>query len=48
MVEISKSLDYDLVGRVIELRESLPHPAAPLPMHPARQISTATPLRILA
>src|SRR5438445_527987 len=48
MVEISKSLDYDLVGRVIELRESLPHSAAPLPMHPARQISTATPLRILA
>src|SRR6266568_2096826 len=45
MVEISKSLDYDLVGRVIELRESLPHSAAPLPMHPARQISTATPLR---
>jgi len=48
MVEITKSLDYDLVGRVIELRESLSHAAAPLPMHPARQISTATPLRILA
>jgi ribosomal protein S12 methylthiotransferase len=47
-VEIARSLDYDLVGRVMELRESLPHAAAPLPMHPARQISTATPLRILA
>jgi ribosomal protein S12 methylthiotransferase len=47
-VEIARSLDYDLVGRVMELRESLPHSAAPLPMHAARQISTATPLRILA
>ena len=47
-VEITKSLDYDLVGRVIAVQNSLPHSTAPLPSHPARQISTATPLRILA
>jgi ribosomal protein S12 methylthiotransferase len=47
-VEITRSLDYDLIGRVIELQESLPVCAAPLPTHAARQISTATPLRILA
>ena len=47
-VEITKSLDYDLVGRVIKVQESLIYPAASLPSHPARQISTATPLRILA
>jgi ribosomal protein S12 methylthiotransferase len=47
-VEITKSLDYDLVGRVIAVQESLPHPVASMPSHPARQISTATPLRILA
>jgi len=48
MVEITKSLDYDLVGRVFVIEERLPDAVAPLPAHPARQISTATPLRILA
>ena len=47
-VEIEKSLDYDLVGRVVAIEQRGLHPAVPLPMHPARQISTATPLRILA
>jgi ribosomal protein S12 methylthiotransferase len=47
-VEITKALDYDLVGRVVETEERLPRSAEPLPMHAARQISTATPLRILA
>src|SRR5690348_11218011 len=47
-VEIAKALDYDLVGRVVELEQRLPPSAEPLPMHTARQISTATPLRILA
>ncbi len=48
MVEITRSLDYDLVGRVVAIKESLPDPVAPLPVHPARQISTGTPLRVLA
>lgn len=47
-VEITKALDYDLVGRVVELEQRLPPFAEPLPMHAPRQISTATPLRILA
>ncbi|PYU23814.1 MAG: 30S ribosomal protein S12 methylthiotransferase RimO [Acidobacteria bacterium] len=47
-VEITRSIDYDLVGRVVALQETLTRPVAPLPMHPARQISTATALRILA
>lgn len=47
-IEITKALDYDLVGRVVAIEEVLPRPAEPLPMHAARQISTATPLRILA
>src|SRR5580704_10197738 len=47
-VEITKSLDYDLVGRVVAIEERLPDPVAPLPMHPARQIPTGTPLRVLA
>lgn len=47
-IEITKALDYDLVGRVVAIEEVLPRPAEPLPMHVARQISTATPLRILA
>jgi len=47
-VEITRSLDYDLVGRIVAIEEGPPRPAVPLPLHPARQISTATPLRILA
>jgi ribosomal protein S12 methylthiotransferase len=47
-VEITKALDYDLVGRVVAIEEGLPRSAEPLPLHAARQISTATPLRILA
>jgi ribosomal protein S12 methylthiotransferase len=47
-VEITKALDYDLVGRVVEVEKRLPRSAEPLPVHAARQISTATPLRILA
>jgi ribosomal protein S12 methylthiotransferase len=47
-VEITKSLDYDLVGRVVAIEERLPDPVAPLLVHPARQISTGTPLRVLA
>jgi ribosomal protein S12 methylthiotransferase len=47
-VEITRSLDYDLVGRVVAIEEPLRQAAIPPPMHPARQISTATPLRILA
>ncbi len=48
MVEIGESHDYDLVGRVTQIRESLPRAAAPLPSHAARQISTGSPLRVLA
>jgi len=47
-VEITKALDYDLVGRIVAIEEGLPRSAEPMPMHAARQISTATPLRILA
>jgi ribosomal protein S12 methylthiotransferase len=47
-VEVTRSIDYDLIGRVVAIQETLNRPVAPLPMHPARQISTATPLRILA
>jgi len=47
-VRITKSLDYDLVGHVIEVQERRPQSSAALPAYPARQISTATPLRILA
>ncbi len=47
-VEITRSLDYDLVGRVLAIEEKLPCSTVPLPLHAARQISTATPLRILA
>jgi ribosomal protein S12 methylthiotransferase len=47
-VEITRSLDYGLVGRVLAIEEKLPCSTVPLPLHPARQISTATPLRILA
>ena len=43
-VEITKALDYDLVGRVVAIEEGLPRSAEPLPLHAARQISTATPL----
>ena len=45
-VRITKSLDYDLVGHVIEIHERRPRCSAP--SYPAHQISTATPLRILA
>jgi ribosomal protein S12 methylthiotransferase len=47
-VEVTKSLDYDLVGRVVTIEERLPYSVAPLVTHPARQISTGTPLRVLA
>jgi ribosomal protein S12 methylthiotransferase len=47
-VEITRSLDYDLVGRVVAIDERLSGGVAPLPAHAARQISTGTPLRILA
>jgi ribosomal protein S12 methylthiotransferase len=47
-VEITKALDYDLVGRVVAIEEGLPRFAEPLPTYATRQISTATPLRILA
>jgi ribosomal protein S12 methylthiotransferase len=47
-VEITKSLDYDLVGRVVAIEERLFDAVAPLPVHPARRISTGTPLRVLA
>ena len=48
MVEITASHDYDLVGRVTEIRESLPRSAAPMASHGARQIPTGSPLRVLA
>ena len=47
LVRITKSLDYDLVGRVIEVKERQSQGSRPLPTYPARQISTTTPLRIL-
>jgi ribosomal protein S12 methylthiotransferase len=46
-VQITKSLDYDLVGHVIELEQRQADGSALIPSHPSRQISTATPLRIL-
>ena len=47
MVEITASHDYDLVGRVVEIRESLPESDRPLASHAARQIPTGSPLRVL-
>ena len=47
-VEITRSLDYDLVGHIVAIEERLLHSAVPVPTHAARQISTATPLRVLA
>jgi len=46
-VEITKSHDYDLVGRVLEVRESMAKIAAPI-VSPARTISTGAALRVLA
>jgi tRNA A37 methylthiotransferase MiaB len=48
MVEITASHDYDLVGRVTEIREGLPRSTPPLASHAARQIPTGSPLRVLA
>ena len=47
-VEITRSLDYDLVGRVVTIDERLSGGVAPPPAHAARKISTGTPLRVLA
>ncbi len=50
-VEITESHDYDLVGRVIEVREALPAlagAAAGSVAAPARTISTGAALRVLA
>ena len=48
-VEITASHDYDLVGRVIEVREALPALTAAGPIiAPARTISTGAALRVLA
>jgi len=46
-VEITASHDYDLVGRVTQVREVLPVIAGPL-VAPARTISTGAALRVLA
>ncbi len=46
-VEITASHDYDLVGRVMEVREALPVMAGPA-VAPARTISTGAALRVLA
>jgi hypothetical protein len=46
-VEITASHDYDLVGRVVHVREALPVIPAPL-VAPARTISTGAALRVLA
>ena len=46
-VEITASHDYDLVGRVMEVREALPVIAGP-EVAPARTISTGASLRVLA
>ncbi|HEY2342323.1 MAG TPA: hypothetical protein VGH90_04795, partial [Chthoniobacteraceae bacterium] len=46
-VEITKSHDYDLVGRVLEVREALPRIASTI-VAPARTISTGAALRVLA
>jgi hypothetical protein len=48
MVEITASHDYDLVGRVTEICESVSKAPAELPGFSLRQIPTGTPLRILA
>ncbi len=48
MVEITKSHDYDLFGRVIEIRDRASVRVPPLVSHGARQIPTGSPLRILA
>ena len=46
-VEITASHDYDLVGRVVQVREALP--VIPVPViAPARTISTGAALRVLA
>jgi ribosomal protein S12 methylthiotransferase len=46
-VEITASHDYDLVGRVTRVRETLPVVAGPV-VAPARTISTGAALRVLA
>ncbi len=46
-VEITASHDYDLVGRVIHVREAVPAMAGPV-VAPARTISTGATLRVLA
>jgi ribosomal protein S12 methylthiotransferase len=46
-VEITKSHEYDLTGRVVEVREALPRIAAPV-VASARTISTGAALRVLA
>ena len=46
-VEITASHDYDLVGRVIHVREAVPVMAGPV-VAPARTISTGAALRVLA
>jgi hypothetical protein len=48
LVQITKSLDYDLVGHVIEVKQRQSHGSLPWPRYAARQISTTTPLRILS
>jgi ribosomal protein S12 methylthiotransferase len=48
IVEITKSHDYDLFGRVIEIRDRVSVPDAPIVSQAARQIPTGSPLRILA
>jgi ribosomal protein S12 methylthiotransferase len=45
--EITKSHDYDLVGRVVEVREATTRISAPV-VSPARTISTGAALRVLA
>ena len=47
-VEITRSLDYDLVGRIVAIDERLSDDVVPLPAHSPQQISTGSPLRILA
>jgi ribosomal protein S12 methylthiotransferase len=46
-VEITRSLDYDLIGRVTALQESWAQSAASRAIHVSRQISAASPLRVL-
>jgi hypothetical protein len=47
-VEITRSLDYDLVGRIVAIDERLSDDVVPLQAHSPQQISTGSPLRILA